>query len=170
MMGVRRAVVIFVFDIVLGELNFPDLAIWASTSFGRAGTGLYGKTSWFWTVALTGAFLFRRQKNQSETMTATSAIPPPTVPPTMAPKLRVVEGAVGVLVLVLVPVGVGVLVNWDDSESEVVGVGVLAETVGSEIEVIELLLATEVLEGLNQGISIVNSGPMVVVLVRLTVT
>jgi len=114
-------------------LNFPDLAVWANTSLDRTRTGLNGKTSSFWTVALAGACLFRRQKNQSETMKAMSAIPP-TVPPTMAPKLGVVEGAVAavgdggeVLVLVLVPVGV--LLNWDEPE---VGVGVLpvAETVG----------------------------------------
>jgi hypothetical protein len=135
----------------LASSFWTDLAVLAKSSLGRAGTGLYRKSSSFRTVALAGAWLFRRQKNQSETMKAMSAIPP-TVPPTMAPKLGVVEGAVAevveggeVLVPVGVPVPVGVLVNWD--EPEVGGVGVpeitLVEIVGSGIEeLLELLLDT----------------------------
>jgi hypothetical protein len=148
---VRRAVgtvLVFVFDI-------------ANTSLGSAGTGLYRKTSSFWTVALAGACLFRRQKNQSETMKAMNAIPPP---PTMAPKLGVVEGEVvavvdggGVLVLLLVVVLVGVLrvIDWD--EPEVGGIGVpLAETGLEELldtveDVLKLVLATEVLKKVVSG-------------------
>jgi hypothetical protein len=125
---------------------------------------LNGKTSSFWTIAQAGACFFRRQKNQSETMKAMSAA---KVPPTMAPKLGVVEEAVAavgdgweVLVLVLV----GVLVDWDKPEVGDVGVSevtlaeTVAETVGSEsrkncgIEELlntpedVLVLATEMLE------------------------
>jgi len=57
-----------------------------------------------------------------------SAIVPPTVPPTMAPKLGVVEGA-PVLVLV------GVLVDWDELEVGGVEVGVKGsgDTVGVSV-------------------------------------
>jgi hypothetical protein len=76
--------------------------------------------------------LFRRQKNQSETM---SAIPAPTDPPTMAPKLGVVEG-------VVVAVGNGgVLVEWDKLEVGGVGVPEVTETVIVSME--ELLDTVE---------------------------
>jgi hypothetical protein len=89
---------------------------------------LYRKKSSFWTIA--GACFIRRRKYQIEMMEAMSAIAPPTVPPTMAPKL--VEGAVvlvgdGVEVLVLV----GVLVDRDEpAVGEGVGVTESADTVG----------------------------------------
>lgn len=105
-------------------MKFPDPVVSAyATSFGcRAGTGLYLKKSSFGTVAAAAAGLIRRQKNQSAKTKTMSAIHPPTVPPTMAPKLEfVVEGAV-------VAVGVGVilvlLVDWDELEAPDEGVGV----------------------------------------------
>lgn len=78
--------------------------------------------------------MLRTQKNQSKKMKATSAIPPPTDPPTMAPKLAFVEGAsvvgIGVLV-VLVLVLVGVLVDADEPEVVVIlGVTETAVIVG----------------------------------------
>jgi hypothetical protein len=73
------------------------------------------------------------QKNQSEKTKAMSAMHPPTVPPTMAPKLGfVVEGAVvavGDVVVLLV------LVDWDELEVPIVGVGVTE----SEVAVGELV-------------------------------
>lgn len=96
--------------------RFPDplVSVYTSLALGRrGGTGLYRKKSSGWAVA--GSCLFRAQKNQSEKMTAMRiATPPPTAPPTMAPKLLGVEGAavaVGGEVLVLVLVLVGVLVD-----------------------------------------------------------
>jgi hypothetical protein len=94
-------------------LKFPDPTVSANTSLGyRAGTGLYRKKSSVWTIA--GACFIRRRKYQIETMEAMSAIAPPTVPPTMAPKL--VEGAV-----VLVGDGVGTLYRKKSSFWTVAG-------------------------------------------------
>ena len=113
-------------------MKFPDPAVSANTtSLGRrAGTGLYRKKSSFWTA--TAAGLFRMQKNQSEKTAAMSAIHPPTVPPTIAPKLGfVVEGvavAVGDVVVLE-------LVSWDELEAPDVGVGVTESevTVGAMV-------------------------------------
>jgi len=103
-------------------LKFPDPAVSAyTTSLGRrAGTGLYLKKSSFGEVA--AACLFRRQKNQSAKTKAMSAIHPPTVPPTMAPKLGFV--VVGAVVAVGVAVVLVLVVDWDELEVLGVGVGV----------------------------------------------